>query len=196
MRTPATSSRPRTAPRDAPRLQQRWPTAIALIAVAAIASSISYTQGPVPPLGSSTQDFGGIRTFLRAPYVTDIASLDADIAVVGVPFDQGTSYRPGARYGPREIREASLVYAWATRKRVLLHRYPPDGAQGEALGRPGRCRCRRERHGAHVAERDQRDQRYSREARLPGRVGRRRLHHVSCSPSIQADVGDGRRFRC
>jgi agmatinase len=71
-------------------------------------------QAPVPsPLGNSTQDFGGIRTFLRAPYVRDLATLNADVVVVGAPVDQGTSNRPGARYGPRDIREASLIYAWA-----------------------------------------------------------------------------------
>lgn len=71
-------------------------------------------QAPAPsPLGNSSQDFGGIRTFLRAPYVRDLETLSADIAVLGVPVDQGTSNRPGQRYGPREIREASLIYAWA-----------------------------------------------------------------------------------
>lgn len=68
---------------------------------------------PASPTGNTSQDFGGIRTFLRAPYVKDIATLDADIAVVGMPFDRGTSNRPGQRYGPRDIREASLIYAWA-----------------------------------------------------------------------------------
>lgn len=71
-------------------------------------------QTPAPsPLGNSSQDFGGIRTFLRAPYVRDLETLSADIAVLGVPVDQGTSNRPGQRYGPREMREASLIYAWA-----------------------------------------------------------------------------------
>jgi agmatinase len=65
------------------------------------------------PLGNSTQDFGGIRTFLRAPYVRDLGALDADVVIVGAPVDQGTSNRPGQRYGPRDIREASLIYAWA-----------------------------------------------------------------------------------
>lgn len=73
---------------------------------------IGQTQ-PASPIGNSSQDFGGIRTFLRAPYVKDITALGADIAVVGMPFDQGTTNRPGQRYGPRDIREASLIYAWA-----------------------------------------------------------------------------------
>jgi agmatinase len=65
------------------------------------------------PLGNSTQDFGGIRTFLRAPYVRDLGALDADVVIVGAPVDQGASNRTGQRYGPRDIREASLIYAWA-----------------------------------------------------------------------------------
>lgn len=76
------------------------------------ASAAAQATAP-SPLGNSTQDFGGIRTFLRAPHVRDLARLDADIAVLGVPLDQGTSNRPGQRYGPRDIREASLIYAWA-----------------------------------------------------------------------------------
>ncbi len=65
------------------------------------------------PLVTDLQEFGGIRTFLRAPHVTEIEKLDADIAVLGVPYDQGTSMRPGTRYGPKEIREQSLNYSWA-----------------------------------------------------------------------------------
>jgi len=48
---------------------------------------------------------------MRLPHVTDPAGLDA--AIVGVPFDGGTSYRPGARYGPREIRnQSSLIRSY------------------------------------------------------------------------------------
>ena len=48
-----------------------------------------------------------MRIFLGAPYVTDLNKLDADFAVLGVPFDKGTSGQPGERYGPREMRESS-----------------------------------------------------------------------------------------
>jgi len=48
---------------------------------------------------------------MRLPHVTDPAGLDA--AIVGVPFDGGTSYRPGSRYGPREIRnQSSLIRSY------------------------------------------------------------------------------------
>jgi agmatinase len=52
--------------------------------------------------------FAQPATFMRLPYRTDLAGVD--IAILGVPFDGGTSYRPGARLGPREIRaQSSLV---------------------------------------------------------------------------------------
>lgn len=83
-----------------------------LCALVSFAPSRSQDWEPVHPLGHAYADFGGLQTFLRAPYVRDLKALDADIAVLGVPFDEGTTSRPGARYGPREIREASLAYSW------------------------------------------------------------------------------------
>ncbi|KOS43793.1 hypothetical protein ACN38_g5280 [Penicillium nordicum] len=53
--------------------------------------------------------FSGITTFGRLPYYPCLAS-DAekyDIAFLGAPFDTGTSYRPGARFGPSGIRQGS-----------------------------------------------------------------------------------------
>ncbi|MBC7895290.1 MAG: agmatinase [Cytophagaceae bacterium] len=84
-----------------------------LIGLTCLATGVGAQTRSPSPFGNSTQDFGGIRTFLRAPYVRDVTTLTARIAVVGAPVDQGTSNRPGQRYGPREIREASLIYAWA-----------------------------------------------------------------------------------
>jgi len=55
--------------------------------------------------GSVTPRFGGIPTFMRLPHVTDPALVD--IALVGVPWDGGTTNRAGARHGPREIRNMS-----------------------------------------------------------------------------------------
>ena len=43
------------------------------------------------------------------PRVDEIGSNDLDIAVVGVPFDSGVSYRPGARFGPSHVRESSRL---------------------------------------------------------------------------------------
>ena len=53
------------------------------------------------------QPFMGIATFARQPHTRDLVGVDATI--VGVPFDSGTSYRSGARFGPRKIREMSLL---------------------------------------------------------------------------------------
>jgi agmatinase len=51
--------------------------------------------------------FAGVATFARLPRIDEVEK--ADIAVVGIPFDAGTSYRPGARFGPAHIRESSRL---------------------------------------------------------------------------------------
>lgn len=51
--------------------------------------------------------FAGLATFARLPRIDEVAK--ADIAVVGIPFDAGTSFRPGARFGPSHIRESSRL---------------------------------------------------------------------------------------
>ena len=51
--------------------------------------------------------FAGLRTYMRAPHVTDLNGVDA--AVYGIPFDTATSYRTGARFGPEAIRSASAL---------------------------------------------------------------------------------------
>ena len=71
---------------------------------------------PQPLGGNEMPRFGGIATFMRLPGTTPIDELD--VAVVGVPFDIGTSNRPGARFGPRGIRGESVLlrpYNMATR---------------------------------------------------------------------------------
>jgi agmatinase len=55
--------------------------------------------------------YAGIRTFARCPHLTDWAN--ADVAVLGVPFDTATSYRTGARFGPAAVRDQSqLLRPW------------------------------------------------------------------------------------
>ncbi|MFQ5622910.1 MAG: agmatinase [Paracoccaceae bacterium] len=56
--------------------------------------------------------FVGIPTFAKKPYVSDWDALDADVAVIGAPFDFGTQWRPGARFGPRGVREASTLFSF------------------------------------------------------------------------------------
>ena len=53
------------------------------------------------------------RTMFRAPHCTNIDELDADVAFIGMPFDQGTLGRPGARYGPDALRDAPRAYSYA-----------------------------------------------------------------------------------
>ena len=71
---------------------------------------------PQPLGGNEMPRFGGIATFMRLPGTTAVA--DLDVAIIGVPFDIGTSNRPGARFGPRDIRSESVLlrpYNMATR---------------------------------------------------------------------------------
>ena len=56
--------------------------------------------------------FVGIATFAKKPYVADWSALDADVAILGAPFDCGTQYRSGARFGPRGVREASTLFSF------------------------------------------------------------------------------------
>ncbi len=56
--------------------------------------------------------FVGISTFGKRPYISDWAAIDADVAVMGAPFDFGTQYRAGARFGPRAVREASTLFSF------------------------------------------------------------------------------------
>lgn len=56
--------------------------------------------------------FVGIATFGKAPYQPDWDAIAADVAVLGAPFDFGTQWRSGARFGPRGVREASTLFAF------------------------------------------------------------------------------------
>ena len=64
--------------------------------------------------------FVGLPTYLHLPFVRDAEELKAsgaDIAILGAPVDMGVVYRPGTRFGPRAIREASYL----TASRTLYH---------------------------------------------------------------------------
>jgi len=62
--------------------------------------------------------FGGATSFLRRTYTKDLNGVD--LAITGVPFDQAVTHRPGTRFGPRAIREASSLmpydppYGWSS----------------------------------------------------------------------------------
>jgi agmatinase len=55
--------------------------------------------------------FAGITTFRKAPYLEDVHDVGKhEVAILGAPFDMGTTYRPGARFGPQAIRRISALY--------------------------------------------------------------------------------------
>ena len=56
--------------------------------------------------------FVGIATFGKRPYVQDWDAIRADAAILGAPFDSGTQFRAGARFGPRAVREASTLFSF------------------------------------------------------------------------------------
>ena len=56
--------------------------------------------------------FVGICTFGKFPYVENWDKINADVAILGAPFDFGSQWRSGARMGPRGIREASTLYSF------------------------------------------------------------------------------------
>ncbi|WP_142502923.1 agmatinase [Klebsiella sp. 2680] len=55
--------------------------------------------------------FSGIPTFLRADYCDVLSELRADVAVFGVPFDEGSPWQPGTRFAPRSLREHSMRFS-------------------------------------------------------------------------------------
>jgi agmatinase len=65
-------------------------------------------KGYGPADTSQSPRFAGISTFLRLPNTTDLSG--ADVAAVGLPFDTGASFRVGARFGPKGLREASCSF--------------------------------------------------------------------------------------
>ena len=68
---------------------------------------VSY-DGKVGPVDASlVPRFTGPATFARLPRLDEVS--DVDVAVFGVPFDAGVSYRPGARFGPAHVRESSRL---------------------------------------------------------------------------------------
>jgi len=60
-----------------------------------------------PTNGLEVPRYSGLSTFARLPRLADVE--DYDIAVVGIPFDSGVTYRPGARFGPSHIRQSSRL---------------------------------------------------------------------------------------
>jgi len=101
-----------------------------------------------PPDASKAPRYTGIRTFARCPFVDD--DLDGvDVAVVGVPFDTATTMRPGARFGPAAIRDASvLLRPWHPVQRVDVYDSLSIVDAGDLAVTPGNA----ERTAAQIAE--------------------------------------------
>jgi agmatinase len=67
------------------------------------------SQGNIGQIDASVVPrFAGLGTFARLPQARDVTK-DLDVAIVGIPFDAGVSYRPGARFGPAHVRESSRL---------------------------------------------------------------------------------------
>ena len=64
----------------------------------------TFSRGELP-------HFAGINTFVKAPYMEDVRKCGQyDVAILGAPFDGGTTYRSGTRFGPQGIRKISALY--------------------------------------------------------------------------------------
>ncbi|MEO9574461.1 MAG: agmatinase family protein [Tateyamaria sp.] len=64
----------------------------------------TFARGELP-------HYAGINTFLKAPYAEDVTEVQHyDATVLGIPFDGGTTYRAGTRFGPQGVRKISALY--------------------------------------------------------------------------------------
>jgi guanidinopropionase len=84
-----------------------------------------------PVSGLVTPRFGGIATFFRLPHVDLAQAAEIDIGIVGVPWDGGTTNRPGPRHGPRQMRDQSSM---VRRMHQTSHIVPYDLANVADLG--------------------------------------------------------------
>ncbi|HEY9081157.1 agmatinase family protein [Magnetovibrio sp.] len=93
-------------PEDAWKAEQKWALDNGLQGADSIEdrSIPTFSRGELP-------HFAGINTFLKAPYAENVRDVGRyDAAIMGVPFDGGTTYRPGTRFGPQGMRRISALY--------------------------------------------------------------------------------------
>lgn len=75
------------------------------------ADSIEDQEGISTFVRGELPHFAGINTFLKSPFLEDINDVgNHEVAIVGVPLDTGTTYRPGPRFGPEAMRRISSLY--------------------------------------------------------------------------------------
>ncbi len=148
---------------------------------------------PVGPVDASlVPRYAGLSTFARLPRREDVPG--ADVAVVGVPFDSGVSYRPGARFGPAHIRQSSrllrpfnpaLGVSPFADKQVVdagdIAVNPFDIARGDRpRSRPPRASSSRGRPAAHPGRRPHHRAAAAARAARPARAARRAA--LRCAP--------------
>ncbi len=86
--------------------EKQWALRMGLTAAESIEdrSIPTFARGELP-------HYAGINTFLKAPYTEDVTEVGHyDATVLGAPFDGGTTYRPGTRFGPQGVRKISALY--------------------------------------------------------------------------------------
>src|SRR3989454_3059468 len=76
-----------------------------------ISPGILEPRSPRMPDDRLNLPFTGLVSFMRVPTCTDLDAVDADIAILGAPSDEGSPWKPGARFAPRKIRELSIKFA-------------------------------------------------------------------------------------
>jgi len=103
--------------------------------------------GPVD--ASQSPRFVGVRTFMRLPLITETA--DVDVAVIGIPFDTGATYRVGARFGPAAVRDASgLLRPYNPGQQVAIFDRLSVVDGGDVVVAPGFIEDSYERIQAHL----------------------------------------------
>lgn len=96
--------------------ERRWALRMGLTG----ADTIEDKSIPTFARGGSPH-YAGINTFLKAPYTEDVLEVaNYDATVLGIPFDGGTTYRPGTRFGPQGVRKISALYTPTTTRSVSI----------------------------------------------------------------------------
>lgn len=90
----------------------------------------------LPPDPEALPKFAGVRTFMRLPHLRDLA--EQDFAVVGIPFDDAVTFRPGARFGPEGIRsESVMIRNWHPVHDIDIFQYLSGVDYGDVAVVPG-----------------------------------------------------------
>ena len=129
----------------------------------------------------------GPATFMNLPWMTDPEAIRAaavDVAIVGAPFDDAVTYRPGARFGPRAIRQASTRRATTRCARRRAVRGPRRRRRRRRQHRPGLDRAR-PRDDLPQGPRGRGDRRH------PDRPRRRPFDHLAVGQRRRAGTPPG-----